>query len=118
MNNIDSRLHLLNTSIIPSAPGRFIAHIETISVEEARALMKGSTIVSHIGHASTAQMMSAVLGQEVTLDRTPLTIWWNIEVTYCLCFQLRGRGEEGRIYTAEEVEAIGFDFRYMRIIPG
>ena len=109
-------LHLLNTSIVPSAGGSWVIGVYEVSTEAARNLIEsvtstpGSIIQSHVGHASTATWMSEALGMTVPMDRTPMKLTGS---DVALVFQLRGRGEEGRIYTLEELQAIGFDFRVM-----
>ena len=105
-------IHLLNTSIIPAtAPVSFVARGFTVSVEEAIALLDAAdSVVSHIGHDSTAEIMGAVLSRPVPMDRRP----WDASGT-ALILQLAGRPPEGRILTREEIEAIGFSLRVMEI---
>lgn len=91
-------IHLLNTAIIPAdADGHY--HITKIGVEDARAMCDGADLVSHIGHASTAALASTLLGVEVEVDRSQ---WDGTDLA--LVIQLTFRGEEGRIYTQEEME--------------
>lgn len=117
-------LHLLNTSIIPSAPGSWSVQVQPIDTQGARALVRALPYQSHVGHDSTASIMSTLLGVDVPMDRTPLVLssdprdpnHWS-ERTMALVLQLRGRAPEGRILTAEEIEAVGYDFRLMVFAP-
>ena len=103
-------IHLLNTTIIPAtAPAAFTARGRTVTVEEARGLVEGG-FVSHIGHESTAQIFSELLGVPVPMDRRP----WDA-TGIGLILQLNGRPPEGRILTREEIEAIGYTLRVMVI---
>lgn len=123
-------LHVLNTTIIPSAPGSWSVEVQPITLAAARALVAHLPYQSHVGHESTAQIMSTLLEVPVVLDRTPLilpTEETRDAATGCyvagsrrvvaLVLQLRGRAPEGRILTSEEVEAIGYDVRLMTFQP-
>ena len=104
-------IHLLNTTIIPAtAPATFVARGRTVTVEEARELV-GDGFVSHIGHESTAQIFSEILGVPVPMDRRP----WDASGVG-LILQLNGRPPEGRILTREEIESIGYTLRVMVIL--
>lgn len=124
------KLHLLNTSIIPSASGAYTVEAYEVDLPAARAILAhASEVVSHIGHESTAGIMSALLGRPIPMDRAPLVIdppeqrnpnppdgdgclipRWPI---YALAFQLRGRVPEGSILTVEQIEGIGYDLRLL-----
>lgn len=123
-------VHLLNTAIIPAFPGSFRVYGGSYTVEQARAALtpKGCgigedydgpevNVVSHIGHQSTADMMSTMLGRPVEMSRAP----WD-GTGFAIVCQLSFRGEEGRIYSAVEMsefEARGLmTWRWMEIIRG
>lgn len=107
-------VHLLNTTIIPAGPGRLVAHIESISIDEARAMLAGRWR-SHVGHESTAALMSELLGVTVPMDRTPMQLPEVGEETTCLVMQVEGRPPEGKILTRSELEAIGVTWRRLTI---
>lgn len=111
--------HLLNTTIIPSFSGAFTVYGGSLTAAEAANILRfgrngpcmaGSedegydvpvlprTVVSHIGHQSTADLVSAALGHPVAMDRTP----WDGTGIGIVC-TLAFRGEEGRIYDAAEM---------------
>lgn len=124
------KLHLLNTSIIPSAPGAYTVEAYEVDLPAAQAILAhASKVVSHIGHESTAQVMSTLLKRHIPMDRTPLNICpdeernpnppdgdgcliarWPI---VALVFQLRGRPPEGTILTAAQIEDYGYDLRLL-----
>lgn len=109
-------MHLLNTSIIPSAPGSWSVRVSPLSLAEARELVRATTgpLISHVGHESTAQIMSTLLGVTVPFDRTPMRL---DGPATALVFQLRGRPPEGAILSAEEIERYGYDFRKLHFEP-
>lgn len=127
-------LHLLNTSIIPSARGAFTVQALECSLPAARAIVRhAESTVSHVGHQSTAAIMSTLLGVDVPMSREPLSLTppeqrrpmppagdggliypWPI---VALAFQIRGRAPEGTILTAEQIETMGYDLRLLVFRP-
>ena len=96
---------LLNTSIATS-DGSY--DLETISLEEARALVADGGFISAIGHESTAQVMTTLLGVEVPVNRIQFA---QEAGQMALVFKLNGRAPEGKILTADEIEEMGYSFK-------
>jgi hypothetical protein len=62
---------------------------------------------SAIGHESTAEIMTELLGVDVRVNRQMAAQ----EVgTEAIVFKLKARAPEGRILSREEIEAIGYEF--------
>lgn len=97
------KLHILNTTIMP-ADG--VYRCSTVSVEEARKRLEGAELVSHVGHVATATIVTDLLGKPIPYSREP----WDGSGT-AIAFKLNGRPEEGRIYTRDEIERIGYSFK-------
>ena len=107
------KLVLLNTSILTSF-GTF--RYEPLTLAQARALLEdyrasGREIISGIGHAATADLLSALLGFPVAANRIELR---QTVDEIALVFKLRGRAPEGKILQRDELEAIGYDFGILR----
>ena len=101
------KMGILNTSIL-TCEGEY--KLEQISLEEARDLIKNNEFVSAIGHKSTAEILTMLLGEKIEENR----IMFEQEVGQkCLVFKLNGRPEEGKILTKEEIEAIGYKFQLL-----
>ncbi len=102
-------LTFLNTSILTTY-GNY--SYEPVSLERAKRLVQEyqtnrHTIRSYIGHQSTADLMSRVLGYPVEVNRGQYTH----EVgDVALVFKLKGRPPEGAILTLDELEAMGYEF--------
>lgn len=96
-------LGILNTAII-TAPGRYEMH--TISVDSAQALVFQMNWVSAIGHEATAQILSEILQVTIPVNRIQYV---QQPRERAIVFKLRGRPEEGKILSREEIEAIGYD---------
>ena len=63
-------LAILNTSILTAA-GSYT--LQDITVEEARELVEDNNLDSAVGHASTAQVMTTLLGVEIPTNRQVFT---------------------------------------------
>ena len=104
------KLALLNTSILTTA-GEY--HLTDITLDEARNLVKKhrDNLNSAIGHASSAEIMTTLLGVDVPVNRQMFVQ----EVgQQALVFKLNGRPQEGKILSAEEIAAIGYKFQILK----
>ena len=94
---------ILNTSILTNL-GTYTYH--AITLEQARASIAGG-FTSAIGHQSTAELLSSLLGVSVPVNR----IQFAQEVgDMALVFKVKGRPSEGKILTIAEIEEIGYEF--------
>lgn len=105
-------LTLLNAAILTSY-GTF--RFEPISLERARELVQefqrpGKRVQSAIGHQSTADLLTVLLGIPVQKDRMELN--QTVE-DLALVFKLSRRPPEGKVLTREEIEEIGYEFGLM-----
>ncbi|GGE47525.1 hypothetical protein GCM10011391_27900 [Pullulanibacillus camelliae] len=101
-------LALLNTSIL-TADGDFT--LRTITLEDAKALVdSASGLDSAIGHESTAQIMTALLGVDVPVHRQ---MFEQQPGQQALVFKLNGRPPEGKVLSIEEIEAIGYKWQLL-----
>lgn len=101
------KLALLNTSILTTA-GTY--NLEDITLEMAKELVSGNELDSAIGHASTAEIMSTLLEEDIPVNRQ---MFQQQEGQQALVFKLSGRPEEGKILSAEEIEQIGYKFQLL-----
>lgn len=101
------KLAILNTSIL-TTEGTFT--LKDITLEEARNLVTENEILSAVGHQSTADILTTLLETEVPMNRIQFAQETGQKA---LVFKLNGRPEEGKILTAEEIEAIGYKFQLL-----
>ena len=104
-----NKLALLNTSILTTA-GSY--SLTDITLEEACELVADNigNLDSAIGHQSTAEIMTTLLGVEIAVNRQ----MFSQEVGQrALVFKLNGRPQEGRVLSAEEIEEIGYKFQIL-----
>ena len=99
-------IYLTNTTIIPN-DGTYSC--ETISLETIKTVIaEGVTFASAIGHQSTADILTELLGIPINVNRIAITR----EVDdIMIAFKLKQRPPEGKILTQEEIEEIGYEFK-------
>lgn len=101
------KLAILNTSILTTT-GLF--ELQDITLQEAQQLVKDNEILSAVGHQSTADILTTLLGVEIPMNR----IQFSQEVGQkAIVFKLNGRPEEGKILSADEIEQIGYKFQLL-----
>ena len=97
---------ILNTTILTN-DGEFT--LTTITLEEAKELIKGKEILSAVGHESTSQIL---LEREIPLNR----IQFKQETGQkAICFKLLGRPEEGKILSLEDIKKIGYELKLLEM---
>lgn len=102
------KLAILNTSIV-TADG--VYELSTISLTEAQNLIsRADGIDSAVGHDSTAEILSTLLGVHVPVSRQ---LFAQQPGQSALVFKLNGRPEPGRELSRAELEDIGFTFKVM-----
>ena len=110
--NNAATLALLNTSILTSE-GNY--SLKAITLSEAQSLVKetlqsSNNVLSAIGHQSTADILTTLLGINVPAARIEFA---QLSGQKALVMKLNGRPPEGRVLTQEEIETIGFQFMLM-----
>lgn len=100
-------IHILNTAILPPGADGFW-RVKPLSIPDARDEIWRWGFVSHVGHESTAELASALLGVRVPMSREP----WD-GTGRAIVVQLGFRGEEGRVYTANEIADFHADGKVM-----
>jgi len=109
------RLYLLSTGYVPvlmEKHRKVVIVQRLISAEEARQLLANG-FVSAVGHQSTAEIMSAVLGIPVLYNRAQVFLEPGDEA---VCFILRARPPEGRVLSKEELQQLGFYFIHAKVL--
>jgi len=84
--------------------------IKDIDVSAARKYVEQYGMISAIGHAATAEIMSELLGQHIPMNR----IQFHQEVGQIgIVFKLNERPPEGTILNKEEIKHIGYCLKIM-----
>ena len=99
-------LYLLSAATTPIPPGeRALLLIEPLSPGEATAYLAAG-YVSAVGHQETAKALSGLLGIDVPMNRIEVTMRAGDRAVR---LRMRARVPEGKLLTADELQAIGFD---------
>lgn len=98
---------ILNTSILTTA-GTF--RLDDITINEAKNLVHNNEILSAVGHKSTADILTTLLGKEIPTNRIEYAQKVNEKA---LVFKLNRRPEEGKILTEDEIQEIGYKFQLL-----
>ena len=102
-----SKIAILNTSII-TTEGTYT--LKSITLDEAKSIISGNEIISAIGHQSTADILTELLGVPVPLNRI---MFEQEQGQKALVFKLNGRPLEGKVLSREEIESIGYKFQIL-----
>ena len=105
MNN--KPIAILNTTIV-TTDGLY--RITPITLEVARVLLNRAPMLSAIGHQSTADILTELLGLDVPVNRINFAQEVN---QIAIVFKLKSIAPEGVILTKEEIENIGYEFKLM-----
>jgi hypothetical protein len=105
------KIVILNTSICTSN-GLF--ELTDIDLDQARDLVQNNDFISAIGHDSTAQILTELLGVNIPVNRINFE---QKENQTAVVFKLNGRPPEGKILTKEEIEQIGYSFKRLYKAP-
>lgn len=73
---------------------------ERIELEAAKTLLNEQPFVSAIGHSSTAQLLSTLLGVDIPENRTAITL---TKTDTILIAQITVRPPEGHVYSYDEL---------------
>jgi Domain of unknown function (DUF1874) len=102
------KITLLNTSILTTY-GTF--DFRLVSLAEVNELVKSSDVVSAIGHAATADVLSDLLGIEVKPNRIEFAQGVD---DVAIIFKLKSRILEGKVLNRTEIEEIGYELGILR----
>jgi len=100
-------LGILNTSILTSE-GTF--SLKSITLSDAQKLVQENEILSAVGHQSTAEILTELLGIEIQVNRIQFE---QQKGQQALVFKLNGRAPEGKILSMEDIETIGYKFQLL-----
>ena len=104
---MEKQLAILNTSILTTV-GTY--ELQDITLQEAQQLVQNNEILSAVGHQSTADILTTLLGTTIPMNRI---MFEQQEGQKALIFKLLSRPEEGKILTQQEIEQIGYKFQLL-----
>jgi len=96
-------VYVLNSPILTSY-GRY--SFRPLEVEEAKQILSSQPFVSAVGHKSTADFMSALLGVPIPVNRVRVTMQKGDKA---IVFRVLRRLPEGFVATEEELRSIPWE---------
>jgi len=87
----------------PLPPTGRTIKVRPITLEEAQSLLREGEYYSAVGHAGTAEIISALLGVQIVPNRVSISMGPGDRA---LIFQLGIRLQEGQVLSKEEVESL------------
>ena len=106
-------LNAVSLSMIPEEWTETTLRVRKTSLEEVRTLLTTHEFESAVGHQSTADFLTALLGVQIKAERRQVTFQPD---TLYVVFQLIGRLPEGRVLTEEELRAINYRFYTVEVL--
>jgi hypothetical protein len=88
--------------------------VSEVSLPMVKALLQSQEWSSAVGHQSTADVLTALLGTSVPSNRVSVKL---TKGDTLIAFQLLTRLEEGRVLTAEEIKALPYKFYLVELLP-
>lgn len=103
--------YIFNTTIIVNSG---IYKLSDITTERAKEILSDNNFISAIGHDSTAEIISSVLGINVPINR--INASFDEVGDLAVCFKLNSRPKEGSILSLEDLQEIGFSWKLLERI--
>lgn len=103
--------YVFNTTILTNS-GTY--RLSDISTERAKEILSDNDFISAIGHDSTAEIISSVLGINVPMNR--INASFEEVGDLAICFKLNSRPKEGSILSLEDLQEIGFSWKLLEKI--
>lgn len=101
-------VYLLNETVLPCGADGFWEATALPLEFSKRIASKG--FISAIGHSSTAEIMSQLLGVHVPVSRVQVA---PVPGDKLLCFKLKKRVPEGAILSKKEINELGYEWVLM-----
>ena len=101
---MSNKVLLLNAAVL-TANGTF--KLSSISLEDVKEMLTEENIMSAIGHNTTADIMTELIGINIPVNRIQAS---QESGQKAIIFKLLKRPEEGKILNREEIEEIGYEF--------
>jgi hypothetical protein len=92
-------------SMLTSFPANL--RVNEVGLEDVKEFLQENSFISAVGHQSTADVMSRLLGIQIPFNRIQIQLK---EGDVVIVFQLLTRLEEGKILTEDELSKLQFKF--------
>jgi hypothetical protein len=90
-----------------------LIYVKEITLDEVKNILNENDFVSAIGHQSTSQVLSQILGINIEMNRIQIKLQENDEI---IIFQLQTRLEEGKVLSEDELKQLQYKFYLIKMI--
>ncbi|NLJ79744.1 MAG: YddF family protein [Firmicutes bacterium] len=94
----------------PVCTNNGLYRLSDLGLAEARKLLAEKEFISAVGHQASAEVLSALLGVEIPLNRIE---YYQLAGQDAIALNLNQRPPEGQILDAEEMLAVGFTLKLL-----
>lgn len=105
------KITIMNCSVMTGSQDMIFLR-RKINLADAKRLISNHEWQSAVGHSSTAEIISNLLGIDCPVNRFQ---YCQAPGEVALVFQLNGRPPEGKILTADEIETIGYTWYSVQV---
>ena len=113
----EERLYIANAfslGMLETSPTKeVLLRIKEIDVAMASEMLRSRQFISAVGHESTSQLMTRLLGVEVPFNRVPIKLQKKDRL---IVFQLLTRLEEGKVLSDEELRKLPYKFYVVEVL--
>jgi hypothetical protein len=113
----EERLYIANAfslGMLETSPTKeVLLRIKEIDVAMASEMLRSRQFISAVGHESTSQLMTRLLGVEVPFNRVPIKLQKKDRL---IVFQLLTRLEEGKVLSDEELMRLPYKFYVVEVL--
>ncbi len=93
-------MYISNAFALSMLPSGGNLNITPIELEEVKTLLQGGNFTSAVGHSSTAEILTSLVGIEIPTNRISIFLK---QGDILIVFQILFRLEEGKVLQTEEI---------------
>jgi hypothetical protein len=93
--------------------GSAVLRVHEVDVSQVKRLLEHHKWESCVGHQSTAEILTALLGRDVPMNRVAVKLH---KGDTAIVFQVMVRVEEGKVLSKEEIEKLPTKFFVVEVV--
>ena len=106
-------LYVANTFSLNMLDGSAVLKVHEVDASHVKKLLEHHKWESCVGHTSTAEILTTVLGHHIPLNRVPVKLK---KGDMAVVFQVMVRVEEGKVLSKEEIEKLPTKFFTVEVV--
>jgi len=106
-------LYVANTFSLNMLDGSAVLRVHEVDASEVKKLLEHHKWESCVGHQSTAEILSTLLGRDIPLNRVAVKLH---KGDTAIVFQVMVRVEEGKVLSKDEIEKLPTKFMTVEVL--